>query len=76
LSKANASVLSVVDSLFASPIVSVSILSQTLNMSFNTAQSAIKKLEDYSIVSEISGRQRNRIYVAPQILDVLQLPNA
>lgn len=66
--------LRVVDALFAAPIVSLPGLSKQLGLSYNAAQAAITKLEGRNIVREISGRQRNRIYVAPQILEVLQLP--
>ena len=75
-SKMPAAALSVVDSFFATPIISLPTLTKNVGMSYNAAQSAIKKLEAQGIISEISGQKRNRVYIASEILDVLQFPSA
>lgn len=64
--------LSVVDALFQSPVISVTKLAAQRGLSYNAVQSAVNKLEGANIVSEISGRQRNRLYVGTEILAVLQ----
>lgn len=76
LSKLSAGTLAVVDSLFSSPVLSPTSLSEQLDLSYNAVQKAILKLQEEGIVEEISGKQRNRIYVAQEILSVLQQEQA
>lgn len=71
-SKLAAGTLAVVDSLFSSPVLSPTRLRDTLDLSYNAIQSAIAKLEAEGIVEEVTGKARNRIYIAQEILSVLQ----
>lgn len=66
----------VIDTFFATPILSLSTLTKNLGISYNAAQSAIRKLEDKGIVTEITGQQRNRVYLAPEVLEAIQLSTA
>ena len=70
--KVSSGVLTVVDSLFSTPIIAIPRLASRLNLSYNAVQTAIKKLENLKVVSEISGRQRNRLYIAAEILEIIQ----
>ena len=62
-----------VDYLISAPITSISQAQENLDMeSFTTIQRHILKLESYGIVREVTGKGRNRIYRAEQILKILE----
>jgi Fic family protein len=63
--------VNVVDLLFEQPIVSVRQMESKLGVAFTTAQRYIERLEELSIVTEITGHTRNRLYRANQIIDLL-----
>lgn len=69
--RASASVLSLLDLVFTNPYLSVPRVAEALNISFNTANNAIAKLLQLGILEEVTGQQRNRIYVAGDLLRVL-----
>ncbi len=76
-----ATTLRVLDELFSKPIFSITQLRESIcggeeTISYNAVQNAVTRLEEARIVSEISGQQRNRIYAAAEILDVLQGDNS
>lgn len=54
------------------PQVSVPVLVQELNMSAPTARSALKALETIGILTEISGKQRDKVYVYKNYLSILE----
>lgn len=61
-----------VDYLISAPITSISQAQEALDMgSFTTIQRYIEKLESFGIVREVTGKGRNRIYQADQILKIL-----
>ena len=61
-----------VDYLISAPITSISQAQETLDMgSFTTIQRYIEKLESFGIVREVTGKGRNRIYQADQILKIM-----
>lgn len=62
----------VVDFLFSRPIVSVKQVAEGLNLPNKTAQDYLAKLEQASIVREITGYARNRIFQADEIFRVIQ----
>ncbi len=66
--QASARILQVVDLLFASPVITVNRVKESLNVSFPSANRYIKQLEDEDIVQEITGHTRNRLYRADEIL--------
>jgi len=66
--QASARILQVVDLLFASPVITVNRVKESLDVSFPSANRYIKQLEDEGIVQEITGRTRNRLYRADEIL--------
>jgi len=69
--KASASVLSACDFLFESPALSVSTLAGRSGLSFRGAQLVIEKLQQHGLISEETGRQRNRVFLAGDIVDII-----
>ncbi|MBI5961029.1 MAG: Fic family protein [Chloroflexi bacterium] len=69
--KASASVLALLDLIFTSPYLTTQQVGTKLNVVFRTAQLAIEKLERAGILEEITGHQRNRVYFARQLLELL-----
>jgi len=62
-----------VDYLIGSPITSIPQAQESLDMgSYTTIQRYIEKLAKLGIVREVTGKSRNRIYRADQILKVLE----
>ena len=62
--------LDLVDLLFESPGLTVPAAQRLLNTNFPTAQRNVDKLVKAGILKEITGGQRNRFYLAPEILEV------
>lgn len=60
-----------VDQLFASPTITVSGAAEILDVTFAAAQRNIDKLVQRGILKEMTGQERNRVYVAGQILKQL-----
>ena len=74
LLKANvASPLSVVflENLFSYPIVSVVEVAKLLSTTYETANNLVRKFENTGILSEITGKQRNRFYAYTGFLDII-----
>jgi Fic family protein len=53
------------------PLVNISTAARSLNLSFPTVSAAVQKLEQLGIVQEITGRERDRIYVYKQYLRII-----
>ena len=68
----SSAVLRLVDELFSAPIITISRAKELLNVTFPAAQANIEKLEAEKILKEVTGKPRNRVYVAPRILEVLE----
>ena len=62
------------DMLAENPYITVKRAEKQLSVAFTTAQRAIKKLEELSILSEVSGAKRDRVYCAKTLLDILEEP--
>lgn len=64
-----------VDFLIGHPIVTVRQVQKGLNLTdYKTAQRYINKLQSAGILSEITGKLRNRLFRASQILKTLEEP--
>ena len=62
-----------VDHLISAPIISITGLQQGLKLgSYRTAQRYLEKLEKLGIVREATGKGRNRLYLADEILKALE----
>ena len=71
--RTSAHLLTLLDSLFSRPIVSVKTTAQQLKVTPKSAQQHIDRLIGHGILSEVTGKQRNRIYTAPEILKILDV---
>ncbi|MGC4090808.1 MAG: Fic family protein [Polyangiaceae bacterium] len=63
-----------VDELFINPYMTAGRAMKVLGKTHPTANAAIKVLEEYGILMEVSGRQWGRYYVCPPILEALEKP--
>ena len=72
----SATALRLLDELFASPFITVSGAARAVGMTFPTAQNNVNKLVEAGILREMTGRTTNRIYVADEILRLLDAPTA
>lgn len=71
VTRASALQLKLVDHLFRSPAISISAAKAVLDVTYRAASQNVQKLVDAGILREATGRERNRIYVASGILDLL-----
>ena len=63
-----------VDLLEANPFVTARGAEQRLGIVYNTAMRAIGQLERQSIVKQVSGAKRGRVFCARKLLDILEEP--
>ncbi len=70
--KSNSSlVLRLVDELFASPVLTIARAMELLGVTFRSAQQNVDKLLKAGILREVTGKQRNRVYIAQGIMNLL-----
>jgi Fic family protein len=72
--RAAARLLQVVDLLFANPLITVSTVQSALKVQFPVAQRYVNQLVTARVLREITGRARNRVYRAEEILRVIDAP--
>ena len=60
------------ESLFSYPALTVAQASQRLETTTRTAQLTIEKLIGQKILKEATGRSRNRVYIAPHIMQIIE----
>ena len=70
--RASALLLQLVDELFAFPAINNTIAAQKLSVTPRSAQLNIEKLLSAGILREATGKQRNRVYVAPEIISIVE----
>lgn len=70
--KASPTALAIVDELFLNPYVTATRLAKRLNVSFPTVQTNIDWLLGIGVLREITGRQRNRVYCAEELLRAIE----
>jgi len=66
--------LQTVDVLFARPIISVRQVEAALQISYKSAQRYVEKFVELGLLREITGRARNRLYCADEILRAIDAP--
>jgi Fic family protein len=66
--RASATLLKLADYLFMSPVVTVAIAQRVLKISQPAAQMNIDRLVAEGMLTEVTGRQRGRIYMAERVL--------
>jgi len=64
--------LTLVDELFSRPYITISHAKRVLNVTFRTAQLNISKLVRAKILHELPGKKYGRVFVAREIVDILQ----
>jgi Fic family protein len=69
-----AAATALVDRLFVNPYLTVAHAMRVLKVTHPTASRAIGELEKMGVLKEVSGRRRGRVYLAAEILDVLEKP--
>jgi Fic family protein len=72
LAHASATVLKLVDRLFESPVVAISMAAKNLGVTHRTATITVRKLVEANILQELPGRRRNRLYAAAGIMEVIE----
>jgi Fic family protein len=74
LSRAHArpTAIRMIDLLFTNPYVQASRVAEHLDVSFPSAMNAIDQLVEMGLLREITGQKRNRMYVAPDVLAVVE----
>ena len=65
-------VLGIVDSLFESPVISANDVVAHFKVSHQAAMQALRRLEKMNLLQETTGRQRNRAYLAVDIMHIVE----
>ncbi len=71
---ARSNLLAAINHLFANPVTGIRELAEVLGVSFEAARRLVGSLEDQGVLQEITGRRRNRVYAAREVIHVLQGP--
>ena len=71
VTRASALLPKLVDHLFAQPAIRIAMAEEVLGVTFRAASLNVGKLVDAGILQEITGRERNRVFVAREILGLL-----
>jgi Fic family protein len=69
-----ARLLQVVDLLFAQPILTANQVATALSVDFSTAQRYVNQLDEAGLLREVTGKARNRVYRADQVLQAIEEP--
>ncbi len=72
--RASALLLRLVDELFENPVITNRMASEKLEITPRSAQMNIEKLVTAKIIREATGKRRNRVYVAPEIISIIDMP--
>jgi Fic family protein len=73
--RASALVLRLIDELFAYPAINAQRARSLLKVSSPSVHLNIQKLVKAGILRECTGKKRNRIYLAPEIVSVIESDN-
>ena len=64
--------LQLIDDLFSYPAITNRAVSERMNITPRSAQLNIDKLVKRGIIREATGRQRNRVYMATEIVGIIE----
>lgn len=64
--------LRLVDEIFATPVITASQVRKIFEVTPVSAQRAIERLETAQVLTEVTGQRRNRVYMAAEIIEVLE----
>ncbi len=70
--RASALLPKIVDQLFDRPAITVARAAADTGVTPAAAANAVRRLVDLGILAEATGRAKNRIYVAPEILEIIE----
>jgi Fic family protein len=70
----SSNMLKLIDSLFDRPAISIRQAAMIEGITFAAAQRHIDRLEREGILKEVSGRTKNRVYVAEKIVEIVARP--
>jgi len=76
MARSSALLLTLVDDLFETPVLMIPRVAKRLKITHRAAMLNVRKLVDAGIVEEVTGRERNRIFVARRILRILEQPES
>lgn len=68
--RVSAALSQLADDIFLNPFITVNYASRLARVTFRAAQFNVDKLADLGIIKEITGRRRNRVYTAPDIIEI------
>ncbi|MEE8431441.1 MAG: Fic family protein [Candidatus Desulfatibia sp.] len=71
-SRSSAQMLTIIDLLFISPVITIRWIVKMAKVTPVTAQNNIEKLIGWGILREVTGKKRNRLYVAEKILEIIE----
>ena len=71
VTRSSALLLKLVDHLFESPAIRITMAQEHLGVTFRAASLNVQKLVDAGILHEVTGRARDRVFVAREILALL-----
>jgi hypothetical protein len=63
-----------IDQIFANPLIAHTKLAKEWDMSFPAIMKGVERLVELKIIHEITGKQRNRIYKATEVGEILERP--
>ena len=69
--RATGSMITITNSLYETPFISANDVSQRLNVAHQTAMKILRRLEEFGIIKEITGKKRNLLFIASDILQIL-----
>lgn len=68
------SVQNLAHKLFEDPYFTVSEASDRIDVVYQTANNAVKRLEKDGVVTEITGNEQNRVFRAEEVMDIVERP--
>jgi Fic family protein len=71
MERASGYLLQIIDQLFETPALTIRQVEKRLKVTYPTAQAHVERLVAAGILVEHTGRERNRIYVAPKIIEII-----
>ncbi len=66
--------MKITDLLVERPIVTTKFVSEHFNIAYQTAKNNIARLTRIGILKELSVTKRNKLYVAEEVLDIINRP--
>lgn len=72
--RSSALLLRLIDYLFATPMVTVRQVEEHLGVTFRSAQKHVRTLAEAGILHEVTGRARDRVYAADEIVRTIEEP--